>query len=117
MSEQKFKEAKGALAHSQTLLDGIRNSQKMAQQGPPVEQPQPAPQPEPAPAPQPQPTSQEPSKEMGMIATFMNEVRGLFKGKEDEEKKTQELVEKHNKDVDEIKKGLSELLNEDDKEN
>ncbi len=122
-TDKKFTTARGNLAHSQSLLDNLMKS-KMAQQSPQMEQPpqpqpqpQPAPQPEPTPTQTPQHTPEEPSKEMGAIATFMNEVRGLFKGKEDEEKKTQQLVEQHNKEMDQIKQGLTDLLDEEHKQN
>lgn len=85
-----------------------------SQQAP--EQPVEAPQ-TPQEAPQ-QEQPQEETKESptSMLSTFMDEVRALFKTKEEGEKKTQELVDKHQKDMDEIKEGLADIIKEDDKE-
>lgn len=55
--------------------------------------------------------------EAGILSSFMDEVRAFFKTKEDEEKKTQELISKHEKDMGEIKQGLTELLDENTSQN
>lgn len=120
MSEAKFKDAKGNLAFSQQLMDSIRASQQ-PQMAP--EQPQEAPQQAPE-APQEAPQApvtinvapQEEKKEIGMLTAFMDEVRNLFKTKEDDEKKTQGMVDKHIKEVESIKQGLKDILDEDDKQ-
>lgn len=112
MSEQELREAKGSLVFSQQLVDRMRQPQssQIKEGGEDQEVP------EKQAAPQGEVTKQEEkpntSNEQGMLSMLMNEIRGLFKGKEDEEKRTQELVEKHNKDINDVKGGLSELLNE-----
>lgn len=117
MSETAFREAKGQLAHSQGLIDELRQSQ-MPQEAPMQDQ-NPTPEPDTQQPPQEaQPVAEAPIEtkgEAGILSSFMDEVRALFKGKEDEEKKTQELITKHEKEVTEIKDGLSQLLNEEDK--
>lgn len=132
MSETAFRVAKGDLAFSQSLMDSLRQ-QNMAQQSPemgmeaPMEE-QEQPMEEPL-TEQPESVETQPVEEMkeepkeekkeekdkaGLLSSFMDEVRALFKGKEDEEKKTQELIEKHNKEIQGIKKTITDNLSEEE---
>lgn len=56
-----------------------------------------------------------PEGETQTVIALMEEIRSLFKSKEEQEKNTQELVQKHDKEMSEIKEGISALLNEEDK--
>lgn len=117
MNDTKFQDSRRSLALSQSLVDRMHAKAPVQEN-----KAQPSPEMAPAPAapapstPPPQtPASQGQPQEAGLLSSFMDEVRALFKGKEDEEKKTQGLVEQHNKDMEDIKKGISEIIDEERK--
>ncbi len=121
MSEQKFKESKSSLAFSQALIDRMRAEQspQMPQEAPMEhEMMEDTPMAEETPqepvlestekvVEEPQEEKQEEKGGIGeTLKHFMDEVRGMFEKKEDEDKATIEKT---------VKSSLTEMLNEEDK--
>jgi len=122
MSEQKFKQAKSSLAFSQSLLDSMRQQQAPMEATEGQEMPQEA-MPEPIveeeavveekPQEEPiseatEPVEEEEKEDLGAtLKYFMDEVRGMFKKKENDDKSTIEKT---------VKSSLKEMLNEEDKD-